>query len=179
MPTNVSLPSEQPQQVSRFESVSIIIASTVALIWMTEVQRYPFLILGPAVAFLTLSPIWYQAYFPIVLLTVAEIVRATINLVHPDWMRFRAIYGVIVHCGGLAVLYFLIKGGSWVVASGSAAGEYTHTAEIVNQIVYYSLLMTGILSAVMLVLRIARLIRRPRSRVARLPSLGALPKEGN
>jgi hypothetical protein len=179
MATNVSLPIEQPQQVSRFESVSIIIASTVALTWMTEVQRYPFLILGPAVAFLKLSPIWYQAYFPIVLLTVAEIVRAAINLVRPDWMRFRAMYSVIVHCGGLAVLYFLIKGGSWVVARGSAAGEYTHTAEIVNQIIYYSLLMTGMLSAVMLVVRIARLIRGPRGRVPGSPRLGTLPKEGN
>ena len=55
-------------------------------------------------------------------------------------------------------MYFLIKGPSWVVVTGSAAGEYTHAAKIVNQAVYYSLLMTGILSAVMLVVRIARLI---------------------
>jgi hypothetical protein len=38
--------------------VSIIIASTVALVWMTGVQTYPFLILDPAAAFLKLAPIW-------------------------------------------------------------------------------------------------------------------------
>jgi TRAP-type C4-dicarboxylate transport system permease small subunit len=106
-------------------------------------------------------------------------VRATINLVRPDWVRLRAIYGVIVHCGGLAVVYFLIKGPSWVVASDSAAGEYTHTAEIVNQILYYSLVATGFLSTVILVVRIARLIRGTRRRAARSPSVGALPREGN
>ena len=165
-------------QISRFESVSIIIASTVALIWMTEVQSYPFLILGPAATFLKLAPIWYQVYFPIVLLTVAEIVRAIINLVRPDWTRFRAVYSVLVHSGGLAVVYFLIMAGSWVAAASSAATGYARAAEIVNRSIYYALLMAGIFSAAMLVVRVARLIRQLRSG-ARSPGVGAPAKEGN
>ena len=166
MTTNISVPVEGPQRISRFESVSIIIASAVALAWLTEVQSYPFLVLGPAAAFLKLTPIWYQMYFPIVLLTVVEIVRATINLVRPDWMRFRAIVGVIVHGGGLAVVYFLIKAGSWVAAVDSAAGEFRHAVEIVNQVVYYCLWGTAALSAAMLIARVARLIRTPRQGAA-------------
>ncbi len=160
---NVSLPIERSHQISRFESVSIIIASAVALVWMTEVQNYPFLILGPAAAFLKLAPIWYQVYFPIVLLTVAEIVRATINLVRPDWTLFRAVYGVFVHCGGLAVVYFLVRAGGWVTAADSAAGGssgYTHAVQIVNQWIYYGLLVTAIFSAVMLIVRVTRLVRQ-------------------
>ena len=162
---NVSLPIEPRQQISRFESVSIIIASAVALVWMTEVQNYPFLILGPAAAFLKLAPIWYQMYFPIVLLTVAEIVRATINLVRPDWTLFRAVYSVFVHCGGLAVVYFLIRAGGWVTAADSAPGRpsgYVHVAQIVNQLIYYGLLVSAILSAAMFVFKVARLLRQPR-----------------
>lgn len=166
------------QQVSRFESVSIIIASTVALTWMTGVQSYPFLILGPAAAFLKLAPIWYQVYFPIVLLTVAEIVRAMINLLRPDWMLFRKVYSVLVHSGGLAVVYFLIKAGSWVMAAGSPAGDYAGAAEIVNRCIYYALLTAGIFSAVMLIARVARLVRQPRSR-AESSSVGAHAKEGD
>lgn len=94
------LPIDRSQWISRFESASIIIASTIALVWLTGVQRYPFLIFGPAAAFLKLAPIWYQVYFPTVLLTVAEIVRSAINLVRPDWTLFRAVYSVFVHCGG-------------------------------------------------------------------------------
>src|SRR5215472_12618199 len=173
----VQIPVGTPN-VSRFESVSIIVASGVALAWITEVQRYPFLILGPAAAFLKLAPIWYQVYFPIVLLTVAEIVRATINLVRPDWTLFRAVYSVFVHCGGLAVVYFLIKASSWVMAVDSAVGEYARTVGIVNQIIYYALLITGIFSTVMLVVRVTRLIRGPRSH-ARATGVGATANEGN
>lgn len=178
MTTKISVPLEGPQRISRFESVSIIIASAVALVWLTEVQSYPFLILGPAMTFLKLTPIWYRMYFPIVLLTVVEIVRAIINLVRPDWMRFRAVVGVIVHGGGLAVVYFLIKAGSWVAAVDSAAGEYGRAVEIVNQVVYYCLWGTAALSAAMLVARMARLIR-PRSQNASSPRVGEPAKEGN
>jgi len=176
--TDIRLPAERPHQVSRFDSVSIIVASAVALIWMTEVKTYPFLILGPAAAFLKLSPIWYRAYFPIVLLTVAVIVRAVINLFRPDWIRFCAIYNLIVQCGWLAIVYFLLKGPNWVVAGSSATGESMHTVEIVNQVIYYSLLLTGVLSAAMLVIRITRLMRGPGVRAAASPSVG-LPGEGN
>jgi len=178
MEKNITLPIDRSQWVSRFDSASIIIASTIALVWLTGVQRYPFLILGPAAAFLKLAPIWYQVYFPIVLLTVAEIVRATINLVRPDWTLFRAVYTVFVHCGGLAVVYFLIKANSWVMAADSAAGEYARTVGIVNQSIYYALLITGIFSTVMLVVRVTRLIREPRSH-ARATGVGATAKERN
>jgi len=177
---DVSLPIENRQQVSRFDSVSIIIASAVALVWMTEVQTYQFLILGPAVAFLKLATIWYQVYFPIVLLTVGEIVRATINLVRPDWTLFRSVYGVFVHFGGLAVVYFLIRAGSWVTAADSVAGgagEYAHAAQIVNQWIYYGLLVTAIFSVVMLIVRVMRLIRRHQS--GRATRVGEPAKEGN
>ena len=178
MGTDFRVPLEGPQRISRFESVSIIIASAVALVWMTEVQSYPFLILGPAATFLKLTPIWYRMYFPIVLLTVVEIVRATINLVRPDWMRFRAVVGVIVHGGGLAVVYFLIKAGSWVTALDSAPGGYKGAMEIVNQVVYYCLWGTAALSAAMLVARVARLIR-PRRQASGSASISEPAKEGN
>ncbi len=168
-----------PPHVSRFESVSIIVASGVALAWITEVQRYPFLILGPAAAFLKLAPIWYRVYFPIVLLTVAEIVRAIINLVRPDWTRFRAVYSLIVQSGGLVVVYFLIKAGSWVAEAGSSVnGDYAQAVAIVNQCFYYLLIGAAIFSSVMLVVRTARLIRRLR-RPGESTHIRAAAKQGN
>lgn len=168
-------------QVSRFESVSIIVASAVALAWITEVQRYPFLILGPAAAFLKLAPVWYQAYFPIVLLTALEIVRAIINLVRPDWTVFRAVYGLILHSGGLVLVYFLLRAGNWVMGTDSlmnGGSDYTHTVMIVNQVFYYLLIGVAIFSAVMLVVRAATLIRRLRGQDS-TPSVGVAAKEGN
>src|SRR5215831_14518696 len=178
MEKNIILPINRSQWISRFESASIIVASTIALVWLTGVQRYPFLILGPAAAFLKLAPIWYQVYFPIVLLTVAEIVRATINLVRPDWTVFRTIFNVVVHSGGLLIVYFLIRAGSWVVAVGDHPDEYAHAAEIVNKTVFYALPVVAMLSAGMLVVKISRLIRGLRGR-AGSPGVGVTAKEGN
>jgi hypothetical protein len=150
-------------EISRFESFSVIVASTVAVLWWTGVQSYPFLILGPGALFLQLAPIWHQVYFPILLLTVLEIVRALINLARPDWILFRVIYRLLMHAGGFAVVYFLFRAGTWVVASNGGAnlpGGYRGTVDIVNQVFYWVLLFAVVFSAASLAFRIVDFIRR-------------------
>jgi hypothetical protein len=168
------------REVSRFESVSIIVACAVALGWMTGVQNFPVLILGPAAAFLKLAPIWYQIYFPIAALTALEIVRASINLVRPDWVRFRAYYGVFVQAAGLVIVYFLIKAGSWVEAANPASGavNYARTVEIINRCFLYALVGTAVFAGVMILIRVMRLIRQPQGQNGSA-SVGARAKEGN
>jgi hypothetical protein len=153
-------------EVSRFESFSVIVASAVALLWWTEVQSHPFLILGPGALFLQLAQVWHQVYFPIVLLTGLEIIRAAINLGRPDWVLFRIIYRLFMRAGGLAVLYFLFRAGTWVVASNGGAnlpGGYRGTVDIVNQVFYWVLLLAVVFSAGMLISRIVDLAQRWRS----------------
>jgi len=169
------------REVSRFESVSIIIACAVAIGWMTGVQNFPILILGPAAAFLKLAPIWYQIYFPIAALTALEIVRAIINLVRPDWVRFRSYYGVFVQAAGLVIVYFLIKAGHWVEAANSGASgavNFARTVEIINQVFLYALVGTAVFSGVMILIRVMRLVRQPRGHNGPA-SVGARAKEGN
>ncbi|HKN75816.1 MAG TPA: hypothetical protein VJW94_11610 [Candidatus Acidoferrum sp.] len=168
-------------EVSRFESLSIIVASAVALVWWTAVQSHPFLIFGPAAAFLNLAPIWHQIYFPIVVLTDLEIVRAMINLVRPDWTLFRATFRVILQAGGLAVVWFAISVGRWVTVANSfadKAGTYAQVAHIVNQCLLYVFVCAAILSAVTIVFRITELIRW-RQRDTRPRGIGSTAKEGN
>jgi hypothetical protein len=167
--------------ISRFESLSIIVASAVALVWWTAVQNSPFLILGPAAAFLKLAPIWHQIYFPIVVLTVLEIVRAVINLVRPDWTFFRAIFRVILQAGGLAVAYIAIKAGTWVTAANplaDSAGTYASVAGIVNKCILYSVVGAAILSAGTIVFRIVELIQWKRWQSG-ARGIGSAAKEGN
>lgn len=152
------------KEISRFDSISILVACGVALAWMTEVKHFPFLILGPAAAFLKLAPVWYQVYLPIAALTAAEMVRASINLVRPDWVRFRAWCGVLIHACGLALVCFLIGACSWVVAAsanGQTPADYVRAAAAVNQWFLYGLVAAAALSAAMLVRRVIRLVRQP------------------
>jgi hypothetical protein len=148
--------------VSRFESLSVIVASAVALLWWTEVQSHPFYILGPGAFFLKLAPVWHQMYLPIVLLTAAEIVRAAVNLARPGWTRFRAVARIVTHAGGLAVLYGLFRAGFWVTltdAMASRANQYGEAVQVVNQCFYYGLLVGVIWCAIGLALRIVKLVR--------------------
>src|SRR5215469_5081571 len=181
MEKNIILPIDRSQWISRFESASIIVASTIALVWLTGVQRYPFLILGPAATFLKLAPIWYQVYFPIVLLTGAEIVRATINLVRPDWTYFRAVYSIVLHIGGLLVVYYLVRAGGWVAAVGSGAEgarPYARSLAIITQWIHFGLLVAAISSVVTLVVKVTRLVRSLQ-RPPGLPGVSVAAKEGN
>ena len=95
--------------------------------------------------------------------TVAEVVRAIINLVRPDWTRFRAIARIVVHAGGLAVGYFLFRAGTWVMAgdvSGDQAREMARAVEVINQVFHYALAGAVILSAAGLMFRIVELVQR-------------------
>lgn len=167
------------REVSRFESMSIIVACAVALAWMTEVKHFPFLILGPAASFLKLAPIWYQIYLPIAMLTAAEIVRASINLIRPDWVRFRAYCSLLIHAAGLALIYFLIRAGSWVALADSKVSvpdNYARAVEVVNQCFRYGLVAAAVFSAVMIVIRVTRLIRQSNWHSGS-PNIGSVPKK--
>jgi hypothetical protein len=162
----VKLAKRTDGQVSRFESVSIIVASAVALVWLSEVRRHPFLIFGPAAYFLQLAPIWTRVYGPIVFLTSLGVVQAVINLFRPRWARLRTPVSLVIQAASLAVLGFLLKAGSWVTvadSAGSHSAGYSRAAELVNQSVFYGLLIAAAISVVPLALRIARLLRGRRN----------------
>ena len=152
-------------QVSRFESVSIIVASAVALVWLAEVRQHPFLIFGPAAYFLELAPVWTQMYGPIVFLTSLGIVQAVINLFRPRWTRLRTLVSLFLQAAGLAVVCFLLRAGTWVTVADSAASHsagYSRAAELVNKGIFYFLLIAAAISVVQLVLKVARLMRKQR-----------------
>lgn len=162
-------------QVSRFESISVIVASLVALAWLGEVQQHPFLIFGPAAYFMRPDPIWFQVYPVIVLLTSLVIVQAAINLFRPDWVRFRTVAQVLLQLGSLVVIFFLLKAGSWVgirevVAADAHEPARQRAIEIVNQSVFYGLAIGAVITAVQIVRRI-NLLARGKRNAASSPSV--------
>lgn len=150
------------REVSRFESVSIIVASAVLLIWMQAVWSHLFLVFGPAASFLRLAPIWHQIYWPTVAIILASILRATINLVHPEWIRFRAAASVLFDAAGLLLLYVLINAQHYVVLAGEVSAQATgkeHMLQVVNQWTYYGLWVAAALAVAQTVGSILRFVR--------------------
>jgi hypothetical protein len=113
----------QMREVSRFDSISVLIASGVALLWIQSLWAKPFLIFGPAALVITFAPVWHRVYLPIVFIMLASIVRACINLAQPNWVRFRDFAALILDAAALAVVYILMFAHTWVVPVASLAAD--------------------------------------------------------
>ena len=129
------------QEVSRFDSIAVLVASSVALLWIQSLWVKPFLVFGPAASLITFAPIWHVVYFPVVFLMLLTIVRACINIAQPNWVRFRDSVAVFLDIGGLITLYILLSAHTWVVpvASLGANSGAQHLVSIINQWMPYSL----------------------------------------
>jgi hypothetical protein len=127
-------------RVSRLDSVAQIVALGVALIWLRVAQGAPFLIFGPAAAFLKPAPIWHQFYWPVAGVAFLGILQGLLNLIRPDWIRLMVAYRAVTAITWIVILYFVVKAGPMVVLTSDAsqAEGFRKTAEILNQIGTYA-----------------------------------------
>jgi hypothetical protein len=155
------------QRVSRIDSFSRLIALAVSVVWLRAVQQNPFLILGPAAAFLKLAPVWHELYVPVVLLAFAGMAQAAINLIRPDWIHVRTVTRIGMGIAAVAIWCFLLKAGNWIVpgnASTNGAAVSAQTLEIINRSFFYSLLVAVVISVVQLLHVLFRLVRETHHR---------------
>ncbi len=154
-----------PPRISRFESISQFVALGVAIVWLRVAQHSPFMIFGPAAAFVKPAPVWHSFYLPVVVLALAGMLQAGMNLLRPDWVRLRSVFRIVSAIGWLVILFFLFKAGTWVVVAdiGTAAEGYRRTVAVLNQSLYFGLLVAGFAAVVDLLRHLYRLTRRPGS----------------
>jgi len=151
--------SEDGPRIPRLKSISELIALAVALFWLRAVQHSPFLIFGPAAAFLHLSPEWNQLYLPICALILLEMINAGITLVRPDWVRFHWLMRILGNVGNLIVAFFLItRGKSVVMVTLSGTPNAAHVAQIVNQTISFCVWFAVLTIIVQLAKNVRRLI---------------------
>jgi hypothetical protein len=126
--------------VSRFDSIAQFVALGVSIGWLRAVQHSPFMILGPAAAFIKPAPIWHQFYWPVALLALAGMVQAGINLMRPDWVRLHTVFRVVNSLAWIAILLFLLRGGNWFTLAEvptTSVESYRRTVDILNQCLFY------------------------------------------
>jgi hypothetical protein len=173
---NISLEldsSKETSYVPRLESISQLIALSISIVWLRAIQESPFLILGPAAAFLKLAPVWRQFYFPVVLLALVGMLQAGINIVRPDWVRLRSVTRVLLSGGMLVIWFLLLRAGSWIVPptiSVNSTTDFSHTVQIANQCFFYGLLLAVAISGFQFFRDIRRLVRQTSSNQTNLQS---------
>jgi hypothetical protein len=149
-------------QVSRFDSVAQFVALGISIGWLRVVQSNPFMIFGPAAAFVKAAPVWHQFYWPVVALALAGMLQAGINVLRPDWVRLHSAFRAAGYAGWIVILSFLLKAHVWVVLAGTqgpSADGYRRTVDILNQCFYYTLIGLMVVAACTLLRNIHKLIR--------------------
>jgi hypothetical protein len=148
-------------RVSRLDSVAQIVALGVSLMWLRVAQGAPFLIFGPAAAFLRPAPIWHQFYWPVVAIACLGMLQGLINLVRPDWLRVMVAYRALTAIAWLVILYFVVKAGPLVVLTSDAsqAEGFRKTADILNQIGIYAAIVFALVAVYNLFRHLRRLLR--------------------
>jgi hypothetical protein len=101
--------------MSRGHSLCEFLLSSACAVWLLLAPWAPFLVFGPAAAFLAPAPIWRLAYVPILLLTIAGAMLSFINFARPYWTPARSLMRAGIHVGSLLISANLLRAGEWVV----------------------------------------------------------------
>lgn len=130
-----SLPPAAKQRVRRSESIFGLIAGTVYVAWLLAVPYHPYLIFGPAASALRLAPEWHRFYLPVVVLAIAGLAQAAVNLVRPEWIWLPLVTRLASNVVVLVILRSIFKANSYVfvfVADPANGARYQTVAQIAN-----------------------------------------------
>ena len=139
-------PLQKPERkASGGKTACELIFNGIAFAWLLLVPYYPFLILGPAAAFLRAAPMWHTFYAPVLLLTLLSILRLIVMLVGPQWVRFPVWSKLLQTVLSLLVVNYMIA------AAGRTAGAVWHPFVIAAQGGEQSMKIAAIVNASILV----------------------------
>jgi len=143
--------------ISRSSSFSQVVGLAVSILWLRAIQTHPFLIFGPAAAFLRLAPVWQQVYPAIVFIYMVFIAQALVNFVRPEWVRLPHLARAVTSIMWLVMYFFLFKAGIWVLPSAEASEAYQHGIGIANQVIFYGLIAAVIVTIAVLLAAVRKL----------------------
>ena len=149
-------------RVPLLDSFAQLVALAVFTPWFLSVLRSPDTLFGSATAHFQLTPVWGQIYYPILFLALASMAQAGINLLRPDWVKFRSIARLALNTAGVALIAFLAMAGGWVtltVPSEALTAGKLRLISSVNQSLFYTLLIIGLIALAVIISDVRRLIR--------------------
>jgi hypothetical protein len=154
-------------RIPRMRTLCDLLFELMCLVWLLLVPQAPFLLLGPAAAFVDPAPILRLGYLPIVVLTIATAVLNGVNFVRPYWTPGKSVARAAIHLASFIVFAGLFGAGEWFVASQAAAAStgvhVTGVIDIINASCAIGLLFTAIVSLVELLRELGRLNARRRA----------------
>ena len=152
----VTSPDRHPK---RSGLVVEIVANIIFLAWWVAVPTYPFLMLGPAAAFLHFSPTWSQLYPAMFVPGIISTITALGVLMVPSWTWLARLRPLLNSLTGLFVISVAINAGNLVVAATDKP-ELVRLVKSINEIATLVLVVIALITMAQVLFEIYRLIRR-------------------
>jgi hypothetical protein len=151
----ITSPARHPRSSSLIVE---IVANIIFLAWWVAVPTYPFLMLGPAAAFLHFSPSWSQLYPAMFVPPIVSTLTAVVILMVPSWTWLVRLRPLAVNLSGLFVVSVAINAGNLVIAAFDKP-ELVRLVKSINDITTLVLVVIALITMVQVLVEIYRLVR--------------------
>lgn len=108
-PSSLPPVPKKRQPPKRSQSIFEMILASIGLVWLLATPHYPFLVLGPAAAYLKPAPLWHNYYWPLIVLAALGLAHQCVAVLRPQWTWFPASARLITNGMSLTVLYFILS----------------------------------------------------------------------
>ena len=123
-------------RIERGHAWFALLLTLACLVLVLLIPWAPYLVLGPADAFLALTPIWAAVYIPIVALTLAAFVLRAADVVRPYWTPGRSLARLVHHGLNVALFVVLLRAGELVQLKPGATLPHGTTPEQLLDVIY-------------------------------------------
>ena len=174
---------QHQRRPSLLETVCDLAFNFIGLIWLLLVPHNPFLIFGPAAAFLTPGAVWHTFYVPIVALCAFGLMRPAITLAKPQWTWWPTLGQLLQNAFVLTILKFMLDAVGHMphgdrqpfVVLRTASAQSVRTSAIVNVSVLLAMLGTWVGLCIAIPIQTWKTMRRIRKQTSGSERAATLP----
>jgi hypothetical protein len=143
----------------RVNSVACLVFAILGLLWILAIPDNPFLILGPAAAFLKVAPVGHLVYWPIVALAIATIFEHAFMLLRPQLTWFPPTFRIATTLLSAWIVGLLLRTQTYVLPVDQKLDK---VAAIVNVSILISAAIWAVCLLIQLIVYIWRASREIR-----------------
>ena len=158
-----------PMHIPRFGSAIEVAWNLLFVLWWIDFFRLPvgYGQEGEAVRVVML-PTWHNFFWPILLVALAALALAAVNLARPWWTRVRASIRLAIDATAFVLSLLLLRTGYYadVIGSNLPAAKAAEAAHWLNQSLQFTFAILAVVFAIGVIIDLRRLLRKPRTQLA-------------
>lgn len=148
-PRKLPAMTTSPRVPSRARSVFELVINILGLVWLLRVPAF----LAEHHDFIfDLAPVWQDIYWPIILVSLGNVLLLAINVVHPDRTIARSFFRIVLQIANFAIFAFAVRAREIVIIRPGATlpdgQSLTKLLEIVNTSLQVAFLIVCVTSLI-------------------------------